>query len=106
MKIQINAAQRLITANADEKAARSYLESLGVDAGALKSHGRDFVEFEVPFDSFDEIKDKLSKKLGRPKLQPTLKPSVRLKWEVEGKGSVNLFKNESYWVHIYIQNKG
>ena len=94
MKIQINAAQRLKAETDRVEMARSYLESLGVEVGALESQSRTLIEFMIPYTSFDLVKGKLIKKLGRPQDINSQEPDTHLRWTIKGKGFVILYRNE------------
>ena len=104
MKIQINAAQRLKAETDRVEMARSYLESLGVEVGALESQSRTLIEFMIPYTSFDLVKGKLIKKLGRPQDINSQEPDTHLRWTIKGKGFVILYRNEYNEADVGVQN--
>lgn len=104
MKIQINATTRLKAAQADEDQARSYLKSLGVEVGALETRSDNYIQFMIRFKSFDLVKNKLTKKLGREQVLLDEGGITQLRWTIRGKGFVTLYKNQFNEADVAISN--
>jgi|SRR6478736_8636710 len=102
--IKIEAAQRLLAAQADENQARAYLKSLGVEVGNVESRADNYIQFMLPFKNFDVVLQKLTKKLGRPQSLADDGDLKHLRWSLSGKGFVTLYRNQFNEVDIGISN--
>lgn len=104
MKIQINAAVRLHAAQADESMARTYLKSLGVEVGAIETRSDNYIQFMIRYKSFDLVRNKLTKRLGRPQVLADEGDILHLRWTIRGKGFVTLYKNQFNEADVSIEH--